>query len=155
MDRRHRRPRHHGEDLRQQHEQQPRAAGTNSQAATNLLATRFPPQQNGGNPLIFHTQTGKVTDAKNKQAVEAAYKQVKTLAHVASVVDPFSQQGASQISKDKKTAFISILLDVGGSELTQDIAESVLQAGNPGVKAGMEVAVGGSVGTELSEPDDR
>ena len=68
--------------------------GTNSQAATNLLATRFPPQQNGGNPLIFHTQTGKVTDAKNKQAVEAAYKQVKTLPHVASVVDPFSQQGA-------------------------------------------------------------
>jgi uncharacterized membrane protein YdfJ with MMPL/SSD domain len=127
--------------------------GTNSQAATNLLATRFPPQQNGGNPLIFHTQTGKVTDAKNKQAVEAAYKQVKTLPHVASVVDPFSQQGASQISKDKKTAFISILLDVGGSELTQDIAESVLQAGNAGVKAGMEVAVGGSVGTELSEPD--
>ena len=127
--------------------------GTNSQAATNLLATRFPPQQNGGNPLIFHTQTGKVTDAKNKQAVEAAYKQVKTLPHVANVVDPFSQQGAAQISKDKKTAFISILLDVGGSELTQDIAESVLQAGNPGVKAGMEVAVGGSVGTELSEPD--
>ena len=127
--------------------------GTNSQAATNLLATRFPPQQNGGNPLIFHTQTGKVIDAKNKQAVEAAYKQVKTLPHVASVVDPFSQLGASQISKDKKTAFISILLDVGGSELTQDIAESVLHAGNPGVKAGMEVAVGGSVGTELSEPD--
>ena len=127
--------------------------GTNSQAATNLLATRFPPQQNGGNPLIFHTQTGKVTDAKNKQAVEAAYKQVKTLPHVASVVDPFSQQGASQINKDEQAAFISILLDVGGSELTQDIAESVLQAGNPGVKAGMEVAVGGSVETELSEPD--
>jgi uncharacterized membrane protein YdfJ with MMPL/SSD domain len=127
--------------------------GTNSQAATDLLAKRFPPQQNGGNPLVFHTEIGKVTDAKNKQAIEAAYKRVKTLPHVASVVDPFSQQGASQISKDKKTAFISILLDVGGSELTQDIAESVLQAGNPGVKAGMEVAVGGSVGTELSEPD--
>src|SRR5215475_7092837 len=107
--------------------------GTNSQAATDLLAARFPPQQNGGNPLVFHTQTGKVTDAKNKQAIEAAYKQVKTLPHVASVVDPFSQQGASQLS--------------------QDIAESVLQAGNPGVKAGMEVAVGGSVGSELSEPD--
>jgi uncharacterized membrane protein YdfJ with MMPL/SSD domain len=127
--------------------------GTNSQAATNLLATRFPPQQNGGNPLVFHTTTGKVTDAKNKQAIEAAYKQLKTLPHVASVVDPFSQQGAAQISKDKKTAFISILLDVGGSALTQDIAESVFQAGNPGVKAGMEVAIGGSVGGELSEPD--
>ena len=126
--------------------------GTDSQAASDLLAARFPPQQNGSSPLVFHTTTGKITDAQEKQAIEAAYKQLKTLPHVASVVDPFSQRGAAQISKDKKTAFIPVLLDVGGAELTQQIAQSVLAAGNPGVKAGMEVAVGGSVGGELSEP---
>jgi uncharacterized membrane protein YdfJ with MMPL/SSD domain len=130
-----------------------RLPGTDSQAATDLLEARFPPQQNGSNPLVFHTSTGKVTDASNKQAIEAAYKQLKTLRHVATVVDPFSQQGAHQISRDKKTAFIPVLLDVGGAELTQEIAESVIHAGNPGVKAGMEVAVGGSVGGELSEPE--
>jgi uncharacterized membrane protein YdfJ with MMPL/SSD domain len=127
--------------------------GTDSQAATDLLEARFPPQQNGSNPVVFHTDTGTVTDASNKQAIEASYKQLKKLPHVATVVDPFSQQGAAQISKDKKTAFIPVLLDVGGSDLTQEIAESVLQAGEPGVKAGMQVAVGGSVGGELSEPD--
>ncbi len=130
-----------------------RLPGTDSQAATDLLAARFPPQQNGSNPLVFHTSTGKVTDPSNKQAIGASYKRVKTLPHVAGVVDPFSQQGAHQISKDKKTAFIPVLLDVGGSELTQEIAENVLHAGDPGVKAGMDVAVGGSVGGELSEPE--
>src|SRR6185437_7108216 len=130
-----------------------RLPGTDSQAATDLLAARFPPQQNGSNPLVFHTSTGKVTDPSNKQAIEASYKRVKTLPHVAGVVDPFSQPGAHQISKDKKTAFIPVLLDVGGSELTQEIAESVVHAGDPGVKAGMDVAVGGSVGGELSEPE--
>jgi uncharacterized membrane protein YdfJ with MMPL/SSD domain len=129
-----------------------RLPGTNSQAATDLLASRFPPQQNGSNPLVFHTQTGKVTHASEKQAIEACYKRLKKLPHVAGVVDPFSQQGAPQISKDKQTAFIPVLLDVGGSDLTQEIAQSVLDAGNPGVKAGMKVAVGGSVGSELSEP---
>jgi len=127
--------------------------GTDSQAATDLLEARFPPQQNGSNPLIFHTNTGKVTDARNKQAIEAAYTQLKKLPDAATVVNPFSQQGQAQISKDKRTAFIAVVLDVGGSELTQDVAQSVLDAGNPGVKAGMQVAVGGSVGTELSEPD--
>ncbi len=127
--------------------------GTDSQAASDLLAARFPPQQNGSNPLVFHTPTGKVTDAKQKQAIEASYAKVKKLPHVASAVDPFSQQGAAQISKDKETAFIPVLLNVGGSDLTQEIAESVLDAGNPGRAAGMQVAVGGSVGTELSEPD--
>src|SRR5262245_5897226 len=81
--------------------------GTDSQAATDLLEARFPPQQNGGNPLIFHTTTGKVTDANNKQAIEAGYKQLKTLPQVANAVNPFSQQGQAQISKDKTTAFIS------------------------------------------------
>ena len=126
--------------------------GTDSQAASDLLAARFPPQQNGSNPLVFHVGTGKVTDASAKQAIEASYTRAKKLPHVAEAVDPFSQQGAAQISKDKQTAFIPVLLDVGGDELTQEIAQSVLNAGEPARKAGMEVAVGGSVGSELSEP---
>jgi uncharacterized membrane protein YdfJ with MMPL/SSD domain len=129
-----------------------RLPGTDSQAASDLLASRFPPQQNGSNPLVFHTRTGKVTDAEPKQAIEASYAKVKKLPHVASAVDPFSQQGAAQISKDKQTAFIPVLLDVGGSDLTDPIAQSVLDAGDPGRRAGMQVAVGGSVGSELSEP---
>src|SRR5215471_10563374 len=60
-----------------------RLPGTDSQAATDLLAARFPPQQNGSNPLVFHTPTGKVTDASEKQAIEASYKRLKTLPHVA------------------------------------------------------------------------
>jgi len=129
-----------------------RLPGTDSQAATDLLAARFPPQQNGSSPLVFHTQTGKVTDANPKQAIEASFAKVKKLPHVASAVDPFSQQGAPQISTDKRTAFIPVLLDVSGDELTQEIAQSVLDAGDPARRAGMQVAVGGSVGSELSEP---
>ena len=33
--------------------------GTDSQAATDLLAARFPPQQNGSSPLVFHTRPGR------------------------------------------------------------------------------------------------
>ena len=129
-----------------------RLPGTDSQAATDLLAARFPPQQNGSNPLVFRTETGKVTDASAKQAIEASYARVKKIPHVASATDPFGQQGAAQISKDGRTAFIPVLLNVSGDGLTQEIAESVLSAGNPARQAGMEVAVGGSVGSELSEP---
>src|ERR671934_2590220 len=100
-----------------------RLPGTDSQAATDLLAARFPPQQNGSNPLVFHTGTGKVTDAKAKQAIEASYAKVKKLPHVAGAVDPFSKQGAAQISKDKRTAFIPVLLDVGGRDLTDETTQ--------------------------------
>ena len=129
-----------------------RLPGTDSQAATDLLADRFPPQQNGRSPVVFHADAGQVTDQKPKQAIEQSQKAIAALPHVVSATDPFSQQGASQISMDKRTAFIPVLLDVGGDELTEEIAQSVLDATRPAQSAGMKVAVEGPVGTELSEP---
>ena len=84
--------------------------GTGSQLATDLLQAGFPPQQNGSNPIIFNVTKGKVTDSANKQAITDSYKAIKKIHFVHSAVSPFSQDGRRQISKDKKTAFISVLL---------------------------------------------
>src|SRR5262249_8565891 len=73
--------------------------------------------------------------------------------HFYSATSPFSQQGQAQISKDKRTAFIPVLLNVPNSEITQDLAQSYLDAGEPARKAGMKVAASGQIGSELSEPD--
>jgi uncharacterized membrane protein YdfJ with MMPL/SSD domain len=127
--------------------------GTDSQAATDVLAERFPPQQNGKNPIVFHTKTGKVTDSKNKQAIEESFKRMKALPETNSATSPFSQEGQAQISKDKQTAFLTVLLNIGSEDLTEEIAQSYLDAAEPGRKAGMKVAAGGSIGTELSEPE--
>src|SRR5262245_59154293 len=58
--------------------------GTGSQEATNLLESAFPPQQNGSNPLVFYTSTGKVTDQKYKQAIEDSHSELQKLSHVFS-----------------------------------------------------------------------
>ena len=127
--------------------------GTDSQEATDVLAERFPPQQNGKNPIVFHTKTGKVTDSKNKQAIQESFKRMKALPETNSATSPFSQEGAAQISKDKRTAFLTVLLNIGSEDLTEEIAQSYLDAAEPARKAGMKVAAGGSIGTELSEPE--
>jgi uncharacterized membrane protein YdfJ with MMPL/SSD domain len=128
--------------------------GTDSQAATDLLADQFPPQQNGKNPIVFQAPQGKkVTSSANKQAIEQSYKNMKALPHYDSATNPFSQQGQAQISKDKRTAFIAVLLNVPNSEITQDLAQSYLDAAEPARKAGMKVAASGQIGSELSEPD--
>ncbi len=103
--------------------------GTDSQAASDL-SRRVSRRSRTAATRSSSTRRPARSPTRKKQAIEAAYKRLKTLPHVASVVDPFSQQGAPQISKDKKTAFIPVLLDVGGAELTQEIAESVLRAGD-------------------------
>jgi uncharacterized membrane protein YdfJ with MMPL/SSD domain len=62
--------------------------GTESQQATDLLASRFPPQQNGSSPIVFHVTKGKITDTANKRAVETSYKALSKAPHVASAPDP-------------------------------------------------------------------
>jgi uncharacterized membrane protein YdfJ with MMPL/SSD domain len=79
--------------------------GTESQQATDLLASRFPPRQNGSSPVVFHVAKGKITDAANKQAVESSYKALSKAPHVASAPDPFANAASGLVSKDAKTAF--------------------------------------------------
>src|SRR5262245_51237597 len=90
-----------------------RLPGSDSQAATDLLAARFPPQENGANPVVFHATTGKVADAPKQEAIESARAALVQLPHVYSAPDPFGSKGQAQLSKDGKTAFIPVLLDVG------------------------------------------
>ena len=126
--------------------------GTGSQQATDLLAEQFPPQQNGQSPIIFHALKGKVTDSANKTAIENSYKAIVKVPHVHSATDPFSQQGATLISDDGKYAYIPVLLDLSASDLTEEEANAVLDAAEPGREAGMQVAAGGPIGSELSDP---
>src|SRR3954467_13017055 len=118
--------------------------GTDSQAATDLLADQFPPQQNGKNPIVFQAPKGeKVTDSANKQAIEQSYKSMKALPDFDSATDPFSQEGQGQISKDKRTGLIPVLLNAPNSEIPEDLAQDYLDAAEPGRKAGMKVAASG------------
>ncbi|MDX6607084.1 MAG: putative drug exporter of the superfamily [Solirubrobacterales bacterium] len=126
--------------------------GTDSTEASKLLAADFPPQQNGKNPIVFGTKSGKVTDAANKQAIEQSYKAIRALPHVYSATNPFSQQGSGAISPNKRVAFISVLLKIGNAEITDGIAQSFLDAAEPARKAGMTVAASGQIGTVLSKP---
>jgi uncharacterized membrane protein YdfJ with MMPL/SSD domain len=126
--------------------------GTDSQRATDLLAARFPPQQNGKNPIVFHVSSGTLTSSANKTAVQNSINAIRRVPHVVSAVSPYSDKGAAQLSKDKRTAFTPVLLDIGSGDLTEDEAQDVLDATRPAQKAGIEVAAGNSIGSKLSKP---
>jgi uncharacterized membrane protein YdfJ with MMPL/SSD domain len=130
--------------------------GTDSQAATDLLAAEFPPQQNGKNPIVFGVPEGeKVTDSENKQAITESFRKMKTLPHFYSGTSPFSQEGQAQISKDERYAFLTVLLDIGNEEVTEGLSEKYLDAADPAREAGMKVAASGQIGSELSEPETK
>jgi uncharacterized membrane protein YdfJ with MMPL/SSD domain len=128
--------------------------GTGSQKATDVLAERFPPQQNGTNPIVFHVASGKITDSDNTKAINQAAAAIRGMPDVVSAPSPFGDESSTLVSKDEKTAFIPVLLDISSADLDEEEAQAVLDAAEkPTVPLGMEVAAGGSIGSELSSPE--
>ena len=131
--------------------------GTDSQAAFDVLAKRFPPQQNGTNPFMFHVDDGSLTDPEYKAAMTATYKAIAAEPRVYSVVNPVGKTGtqAGIITDDGTTAFMPVVLSVDSGFITEELADKVLAGTEPARKAGIEVAVGGPIGSELSTPETK
>jgi uncharacterized membrane protein YdfJ with MMPL/SSD domain len=126
--------------------------GTGSQEAKDLLQDRFPPQQNGANPIVFHVSKGKLTDQANKKAINQSVKAISKVHHVYSVTNPLSSSGqtAGLLSKDKRTAFAPVLMNVSNSDLTEELSQEVVDAADPAKAAHIDVQAAGNIGTTLS-----
>ena len=129
--------------------------GTDSQAAFDVLADRFPPQQNGTSPFVFAVDDGALTDEPYRRAIDETYHRLRRSEHVHSVVNPISKDGraAGFLSDDGSIGYAPVLLDVDSGFITVQLAEKVLEATEPARAAGIHVAVGGPIGSELSLPD--
>jgi putative drug exporter of the RND superfamily len=128
--------------------------GTGSQSATDLLDKKLPEQANGSVPIVLESDTS-LAEGANKQAVDDTVKSLSQNKYVQSVVSPFEEQGAADITKDGKTAYIAVALNVSSGDLDDEEADSVLDAAEPARKAGIEVSAGGYLGQQLSSPSTR
>jgi len=124
--------------------------GTQSQQASDLLATYFPPQQNGSSPIVFHVSKGKITGKANKDAVESSYKALLKAPAVYSATDPFGKGSSALVSADGRTAWTPVLLKIPNGQVTEALAQRIFNATRPAQKQGIQVAAGGTIGSALS-----
>jgi RND superfamily putative drug exporter len=127
--------------------------GTNSQNATNTLNKTFPAQANGTSPIVLQAPKGQLTDSNYANAVSQATTALTKNPNVASAVSPLTQQGASALSKDKTTGYISVTLSKSPGSLSRDDAQNVINAAaGPAEAAGLTVQTGGQLGQKVSKP---
>jgi putative drug exporter of the RND superfamily len=126
--------------------------GTDSNRATNVLAQSFPNQANGTSPIVIHAHSGKLTDSKYADAVNQSAADVAKEPFVASVVNPLTQQGASTLSKDQATGYLSVTLSVPPGQLSVEDAQKIIGGAQPARAAGLEVETGGQLGQKVSKP---
>src|SRR5690348_2376555 len=127
--------------------------GTNSQQAADTLSKPFPDQANGSSPIVLHVSSGKLTDSKYSQAVNQAAADVAKAPDVASVVNPLTTQGASALSKDQRTGYLSVTLSVSPGAMSVSDAQTIIDAAaKPAQAAGIQVETGGQLGQKVSKP---
>jgi putative drug exporter of the RND superfamily len=126
---------------------------TDSQHATDTLQKSFPDQANGTSPIVLHAPSGKLSDSKYASAVNTAAADVAKTKDVASVVNPLTPQGASALSKDGATGYLSVTLSVKPGSLSKADAQNIIGAASkPATAAGLEVETGGQLGQKVSKP---
>jgi RND superfamily putative drug exporter len=117
--------------------------GTGSTNAQNLLKDHLPSQAYGTNPVVLQAESGKLTDSKNKKAIEDTVDSLKKRPEVERAVSPLGKAGKAALSKDKTIGYISVTLKEGPSDLTDEEAQAVIDATSPASDAGLTVATGG------------
>jgi putative drug exporter of the RND superfamily len=125
--------------------------GTDSQHATDTLTKSFPDQTNGTSPIVLHASSGKLSDSNYSSAVNQAATDVAKAPNVASVINPLTPQGASSLSKDQSTGYLSVTLSVSPGSLSVGDVQRIVDAANPAKKAGLEVETAGQLGQKISK----
>jgi putative drug exporter of the RND superfamily len=127
--------------------------GTDSQRAADTLSRSFPDQANGTSPIVLRASSGKLSDSKYSGAVNEAAADVAKVPGVASVVNPLTSAGASGLSKDGSTGYLSVTLSVSPGSLSVSDAQRIIDAAaKPAEGAGLEVETGGQLGQKVSKP---
>src|SRR5262249_16748021 len=71
---------------------------------------------------------------------------------VAAVVNPLTPQGASALSKNQQTGYLSVTLAVSPGALSVEEAQKIIDAADPAKAAGLQVETGGQLGQKASKP---
>ncbi|MDO8211297.1 MMPL family transporter [Conexibacter sp. CPCC 206217] len=129
--------------------------GTGSQYAANVLDRDFSTgAQNGTNPIVLRAADGaRLTDPAERAAVERLVAAYKRDPAVLSVISPLEPAGAAQLARDGRIGYLSLALRDGPTELTIDQAQALFDTAEAVAREhGLDVAAGGYLGADLSQP---
>jgi RND superfamily putative drug exporter len=119
--------------------------GTQSQRAVDLLQQRFPTQSGDLDQIVWHVRSGSVDAPAVRSAIDSLLAKVAGLPHVVGVLSPYSPAGATQVSKDRRTAFATVSYAKRANLLPHSTGTELLSAIEAVRVPGLRIAAGGQV----------
>ncbi|MFE3202992.1 MMPL family transporter [Embleya sp. NPDC059237] len=117
--------------------------GTESQRTTDLLEQKLPALGGAQTQVVFAVKSpAKVTDQGPRAGIEAAVAQLRTVPQVASVSDPFTDQG---VAPDQQVALGWVQYTAQPADVENSTLDKLEDAVAPAKQAGVQVEYSGSV----------
>jgi putative drug exporter of the RND superfamily len=115
------------------------APGSQSEQGMELLQERFPEAAGGTAMAVFAAPEGQRLD-RHRPAVDASITRILEVAHVATVVDPFT---AGTVSPDGRIGYAQIAFDVQTMDVESAAITAIGEAMQPAREAGLAAELGG------------
>jgi RND superfamily putative drug exporter len=126
-------------------------ANTESSKALELVTAALPKQAGDSATIVFHTADGTVNDPATKTRIEKMLGKVATARSVAAVQSPYGPRGAAQISRDGKTAFVTVDFTKLAQNLPPEDIKNVMRLAEAARAPGLEVELGGNAIAEVNQ----
>ena len=125
--------------------------GTESTQAYDTLRAAFPAASGVLEQVVFEVPSGStVTDEATKAAIEPMLAKVAALGFVATVVSPYSVQGATQISKDGHIAYAKVTLKDSGFDATTTEAKALVNTATAPAGRTLTIGVAGLLASKAN-----
>jgi len=126
--------------------------GTESQRADALLQAKFPGAGGASARVVFVAPPGeRLTDDKNRAAVEATLARAKKAPQVIAVVDPY-RVGA--LNADKRIGFADVIYPVPKDDVEDEARDALKASADLAQAAGMQVEFSGGLVKEDSKSSE-
>jgi putative drug exporter of the RND superfamily len=117
---------------------------TQSTEAIQLLQAVSPKVSGDVEQVVFGTSSGtKVTDPALHARIDEMLAKLAKVPNVSNIVSPFA--AASHISKDQTVAFATVTFDRPAQDISDAVANQLVQTAESADGQGLDVAVGGQL----------
>lgn len=118
--------------------------GTDAQAAVTLLTENFPKASGEGDQVVIEATGGATVRSDSvRNPVTTMLTKVAAIRGIASVVSPYSKQGAGQISKDGTIAFAAVNWKMRAADVTTSDARTLIDTAKAAEGPNVRISLGG------------
>ena len=125
--------------------------GTESTKALSLLSSSFPAQAGDSDTIVIHVKSGSVRDPAVQSRVSSMLARVATSPSVASVASPYAAAGATQVSKDGRTAYANVIFAKQAQALPVADVKHVIDLAESARSADLDVELGGNAIKQIQQ----